>query len=111
MCASGGLPGPFPTSSTTKRRLTDEFKREAVALWDTSGRLQTEGAAELGDYADDAASLATQVGGRQRCAGSPGGKAARIGDDVGSGTGVRDRAATLRNVELLLEVTMTITSS
>ncbi len=28
--------------STMKRRFTDEFKREAVALWETSGRLQTE---------------------------------------------------------------------
>ncbi len=35
-------------ASTTKRRFTDEFKREAVALWETSGRLQTEVAAELG---------------------------------------------------------------
>ena len=33
---------------TTKRRFTDEFKREAVALWETSGRMQTEVAAELG---------------------------------------------------------------
>ncbi len=32
----------------TKRRLTDEFKREAVALWETNGRMQTEVAAELG---------------------------------------------------------------
>lgn len=35
-------------ASTTKRRFTDEFKREAVSLWETSGRLQTEVAAELG---------------------------------------------------------------
>ncbi len=35
-------------ASTTKRRFTDEFKREAVALWETSGRPQTEVAAELG---------------------------------------------------------------
>src|SRR3546814_20310634 len=35
-------------TSTTKRRFTDEFKREAVALWETSGRMQTEVAAELG---------------------------------------------------------------
>lgn len=33
---------------TTKRRFTEEFKREAVALWETSGRMQTEVAAELG---------------------------------------------------------------
>ncbi|WP_425326458.1 transposase, partial [Sphingomonas oligophenolica] len=33
---------------TTKRRFTDEFRREAVALWETSGRMQTEVAAELG---------------------------------------------------------------
>ena len=32
----------------TKRRFTDEFKREAVALWETRGRMQTEVAAELG---------------------------------------------------------------
>ena len=32
----------------TKRRFTDEFKREAVALWETSGRPQTEIASELG---------------------------------------------------------------
>lgn len=35
-------------ASTTKRRFTDEFKCEAVALWETSGRMQTEVAAELG---------------------------------------------------------------
>jgi transposase len=35
-------------ASTTKRRFTDEFKREAVALWESSGRMQTEVAAELG---------------------------------------------------------------
>jgi transposase len=35
-------------ASTTKCRFTDEFKREAVALWETSGRMQTEVAAELG---------------------------------------------------------------
>ncbi len=35
-------------ASMTKRRFTDEFKREAVALWETSGRMQTEVAAELG---------------------------------------------------------------
>jgi transposase len=34
--------------STARREFTDEFKREAVALWETSGRLQTEVAAELG---------------------------------------------------------------
>ncbi len=31
-----------------KRWFTDEFKREAVALWETSGRLQTEVASDLG---------------------------------------------------------------
>ncbi len=35
-------------ASTKKRRFTDEFKREAVALWETSGRMQTEVAVELG---------------------------------------------------------------
>ena len=35
-------------ASTTKRRFTEEFEREAVALWETSGRLQTEVATELG---------------------------------------------------------------
>ena len=35
-------------ASTRKRRFTDEFKREAVALWETGGRMQTEVAAELG---------------------------------------------------------------
>ena len=29
-------------AKTTKRRFTDEFKREAVALWETSGRTQAE---------------------------------------------------------------------
>ena len=29
-------------ASTTKRRFTEEFKREAVALWETSGRKQAE---------------------------------------------------------------------
>lgn len=31
-----------------KRYFTDEFKREAVTLWQTSGRLQTDVARELG---------------------------------------------------------------
>lgn len=35
-------------ASTTKRRFTEEFKREAVALWETNGLLETEVAAELG---------------------------------------------------------------
>ena len=35
-------------ASTQKRRFTDVFKREAVALWETSGRMETEVAAELG---------------------------------------------------------------
>lgn len=35
-------------AKTTKRLFTDEFKREAVALWETSGRSQTEIAGELG---------------------------------------------------------------
>ena len=35
-------------ASTTKRRFTDEFKCEAVALWETSGRAQAEIAGELG---------------------------------------------------------------
>lgn len=35
-------------ANTTKRRFTGEFKREAVALWETSGRMRTEVAAELG---------------------------------------------------------------
>lgn len=35
-------------ASTRKRRFTDEFKREAVALWETSGRPQNEVASELG---------------------------------------------------------------
>ena len=35
-------------TKVTKRRFTDEFKREAVTLWETSGRMQTEVASELG---------------------------------------------------------------
>ncbi len=35
-------------ANTTKRRFTDEFKREAVALRERSGRMQTEVTAELG---------------------------------------------------------------
>ena len=31
-----------------RREFTDEFKREAVALWETSGRMQTDIARELG---------------------------------------------------------------
>lgn len=31
-----------------KRYFTDEFKREAVTLWETSGRMQTDVACELG---------------------------------------------------------------
>lgn len=41
-------PGGVLMASTTKRLFTDEFKREAVSLWETSGRMQTEVAAELG---------------------------------------------------------------
>ncbi len=33
---------------SAKRWFTDEFKREAVALWETSGRMQTDVARELG---------------------------------------------------------------
>lgn len=43
--------------------VTDEFKREAIALWETSGRMQTEVAPNWG-HADDAASLAAQVAGK-----------------------------------------------
>lgn len=32
----------------TRREFTDEFKREAVMLWETSGRMQTDVARELG---------------------------------------------------------------
>lgn len=32
----------------TRREFTDEFKREAVLLWETSGRMQTDVARELG---------------------------------------------------------------
>ena len=35
-------------AKTTKRRFTDEFKREAVALWETSGRPQNAVAGDLG---------------------------------------------------------------
>jgi transposase len=35
-------------AKTTKRRFTDEFKREAVAMWETSGRTQAEVARDLG---------------------------------------------------------------
>lgn len=35
-------------ANTTKRRFPDEFKNEAVVLWETSGRLQSEVTAELG---------------------------------------------------------------
>jgi len=35
-------------AKTTKRRFIDEFKREAVALWETSGRPQTDVARDLG---------------------------------------------------------------
>ena len=35
-------------ASIGKRYFTAEFKREAVALWETSGRPQTEVAGELG---------------------------------------------------------------
>jgi transposase len=35
-------------AKTTKRWFTDEFKREAVALWETSGRTQAEIARDLG---------------------------------------------------------------
>jgi len=35
-------------AKTTKRRFTDKFKREAVALWEASGRTQAEIARDLG---------------------------------------------------------------
>lgn len=35
-------------AETTRREFTDEFKREAVALRETSGRLQIDVARELG---------------------------------------------------------------
>jgi len=35
-------------AKTTKRRFTDEFKREAVALWEASGRTQAEVARDSG---------------------------------------------------------------
>ena len=35
-------------AGTTRREFADEFKREAVALWETSGRLQIDVARELG---------------------------------------------------------------
>jgi transposase len=35
-------------ATKTRRAFTPEFKREAVALWETSGRPQVEIAAELG---------------------------------------------------------------
>ena len=35
-------------ASTTKRRFTDEFQRDSLALWETRGRMQTRVAAELG---------------------------------------------------------------
>ena len=34
--------------SPTRREFTDEFKRQAVALWETSWRMQTEVARDLG---------------------------------------------------------------
>ena len=40
-------PGGVLIASTMKRRFTDEVKGEAVALWETSGRMQTDVAAEL----------------------------------------------------------------
>ena len=45
-------------STTTKRRYTDEFKREAVAHWQASGKMQTEVARELGIQLVASASLA-----------------------------------------------------
>jgi len=35
-------------ASMTKRRFTDEFQRDSLALWETRGRMQTGVAAELG---------------------------------------------------------------
>ena len=35
-------------ANTTKRRFPDEFKNEAVVLWETSGSLQSKVTAELG---------------------------------------------------------------
>ena len=75
-------------ASTTKRRFTDEFKREAVALWKASGRQQTEVASELGIMPTMFASLAAQAAGRQRPAGRLSGEAAGIDDGVAGGPGV-----------------------
>ncbi len=53
-------------STTTKRRYTDEFKREAVAHWQASGKMQTAVARELGIQLVASASLA----GSDSCSGS-----------------------------------------
>lgn len=42
------------------RRFTNEFKREAMALWETSGRMPAEVSCRVGGHADDAAPLAAQ---------------------------------------------------
>ena len=75
-------------ASTTKRRFTDEFKREAVALWETSGRPQTEIAGELGIMPTMLRRWQRKLGDGSGCAGKPGGKAASIGAGVASGSGV-----------------------
>ena len=43
-----------------KRYFTPEFKREAVALWETSGRNAGGDRERVGDHADDAAALAAR---------------------------------------------------
>jgi len=73
-------------ASTTKRRFTDEFKREAVALWVTQQAPADRSGERAGHRADDAAPLATQVAG-QRPADKPGGEAASIADGVTGGSG------------------------
>jgi len=75
-----------------KRYFTDEFKREAVTLWETSGRMQTDVARELGIMPTIKA-LAACTGGQGH---SACGEAAVIADGVAGGSGVGDCQAAPR---------------
>lgn len=87
--------GSVLIANTTKRRFSAELKREAVALWETRGRPQTEISAEVSIV--PAMPLAGSASTRRAgLACEPNGEIARIYYGVASGSGVRDCPAASR---------------
>ena len=83
-------------ASTTKRRFTDEFKREAVALWETSGHLRSEVAAELGIMPTMLRRWQRKFEGSSVPVASPAAKPPVIDDGIARGSGVGDCAVAPR---------------